>query len=98
MLIETPIQEQDIVSFKLVSGEEIIARVESFSDDSYSVTKPFALVPSQQGLGLMPFVLSVSPDSKLVINKTAVVCFSKTEKGIATQYMQQTTGIAMVTN
>lgn len=98
MLIETPVQEQDIVSFKLVSGEEIIARIEKLSDDSYTVTKPFALVPSQQGLGLMPFVLSVALDAKLVINKTAVVCFSKTDKGLASQYMQQTTGIAMVSN
>jgi hypothetical protein len=96
MIIETPYKEQDVVSMKLASGEEILGKLESETDAKLKVSKPFALVPSQQGLGLMPYMLSVSPDAKVEINKTNVVCIAKTEQGIASQYFQQTTGLTVI--
>ena len=51
------------------------------------------LVAGQKGLGLAPFMFSVTPDSKFNISKTSFVCILKTEKGLASQYTEQTTGI-----
>lgn len=96
MLIETPYKVGDNVSFKLSSGEEIIGRLESEDSKGYTVHKPMVLVAQQQGLGLAPFMFSVSPDAKFILNATSVSCIAKTESEISKQYTSQTSGIQMV--
>lgn len=97
MLIEAPYKTGDIVSLKLITGEELIARLEKEEADKIQLSKPFALVPGQAGLGMMPWVLSVSPDSKITINMSTVILLHKTEEGISKQYVEQTTGLTMIT-
>jgi len=53
------------------------------------------MIVQQQGMGLAPFMFSVSPDAKFSLQAHSVACVTKTEKEIAAQYTQQTTGIAM---
>ena len=96
MLIETPYKVGDNVSFKLSSGEEIIGRLEAEDAKGYTVHKPMVLIAQQQGLGLAPFMFSVSPDAKFVLQATAVSCVAKTEVEIGKQYTSQTSGIQMV--
>ena len=96
MLIEAPYKEGDTVSFKLSSGEELVARLESENEKSYTLKKPMVLIAQQQGLGLAPFMFSVSPDGKFVLQANSVSCVAKTQEEIAKQYMSQTSGIAMV--
>lgn len=95
MLIEAPYKVGDTVSFKLSSGEEIVARLDSETDKSYILNKPMVIIAQQQGLGLAPFMFSVSPDGKFNLTSTSVACIAKTEKGIASQYIERTTGIAL---
>ena len=95
MLIETPYKDGDTVSLKLTSGEEIIARLDNEQSNHVVLHKPMVLVANQQGLGLAPFMFSVSPDSKFKINTIAVTCILKTESELAKQYTSQTTGIAL---
>lgn len=94
MLIETPYKTGDTVSFKLTSGEEIIARLDAEDEKSYTLHKPMVMIVQQQGMGLAPFMFSVSPDAKFSLQAHSVACIVKTEKEIAAQYTQQTTGIA----
>jgi hypothetical protein len=96
MLIETPYKVGDNVSFKLNSGEEIIGRLEAEDAKSFTVRKPMVLIAQQQGLGLAPFMFSVSPDGKFVLQATSVSCVAKTEAEIGKQYTAQTSGIQMV--
>jgi len=95
MLIETPYKEGDVVSFKLTSGEEIIGRLEKENDTGYSVKKPMVLIMQQQGMGLAPFMFSVSPDGKFFLTYQSVSCIAKTTKEIADQYVSTTSGIAI---
>lgn len=95
MLIETPHKIGDTVSFKLTSGEEIIARLDAEDDKFYTLHKPMVMIVQQQGMGLAPFMFSVSPDAKFNLQASSVACIAKTEKEIASQYTQQTTGIAV---
>ena len=96
MLIETPYKVGDNVSFKLSSGEEIIGRLEAEDAKGYTVHKPMVLIAQQQGLGLAPFMFSVSPDAKFVLQANAVSCIAKTESEISKQYTSQTSGIQLV--
>jgi len=54
------------------------------------------LIAQQQGLGLAPFMFSVSPDGKFVLQANSVSCVAKTEAEIGKQYTAQTSGIQMV--
>ena len=96
MLIELPYKVGDNVSFKLSSGEEIIGRLEAEDAKSFTVRKPMVLIAGEQGLGLAPFMFSVSPDGKFVMKSTAISCMAKTEAEIGKQYTAQTSGIALV--
>lgn len=96
MLVEIPYKEGDTVSLKLTSGEEVIARLDKESNDSYQLHKPLMVVANQQGLGLAPFMFTVSPDAKFNLNSKNVLCVVKTEDEMAKQYVQNTTGLQVV--
>ena len=96
MLIETPYKNGDTVSFKLSSGEEIVARLEEESGEYFSLKKPMVLIAQKEGLGLAPFMFSVSPDAKFNITVSSVSCVAKTAPEIAKQYTSQTSSIQMV--
>jgi len=95
MLIEAPYKTGDTVSLKLTSGEEVIGRLEEETDTIVRLSKPLMLTASQQGVGLAPFMFTVNPESKFTLNKNTVMCIVKTEKDMASQYVQNTTGLAV---
>lgn len=96
MLIETPYKVNDTVSFKLSSGEEILARLEAEDEKTFTLRKPMVLIAGKDGLGLAPFMFSVSPDGKFVLQAQSVSCVAKTESEISKQYTAQTSGIQLV--
>ena len=95
MIIETPYKIGDTVSLKLSSGEEIVARLEEETATKFVLNKPMVLIMQQQGLGLAPYMYSVSPDAKFNILATTVSCVAKTEVDIADQYISSTSNIQM---
>ena len=95
MLIETPYKVGDTVSLKLTSGEEVVARLHEENTDSVILHKPLMLAAMQQGMGLAPFMFTINPDSKVVIEKNKVVCIVKTVEEMSNQYVKSTTGIAL---
>jgi hypothetical protein len=96
MLIETPYKAGDTVSLKLSSGEEIVARLEEETATRFVLNKPMVLIMQQQGMGLAPFMFSVSPNTKFNILATTVSCVAKTEAELAKQYTASTSNIQMV--
>lgn len=97
MLIQTPYTIGDTVSLKLTSGEEIIARLGAENDKTFTLHKPLVMIVQQQGMGLAPFMFSVDPDTRFYLQAHSVACIAKTEKDIASQYTQQTTGLTVLT-
>lgn len=85
----------DIISFKLTSGEEMIARYQGEDETSYHVAKPINLVPTPQGsLGMVPALFSADLNTaKISLQKTAIALHSATRKEVADEYLKGTTGI-----
>jgi hypothetical protein len=96
MLIETPYKNGDTVSLKLSSGEEIVARLEEETATKFVLNKPMVLIMQQEGLGLAPYMFSVSPDAKFNILLSTVSCVAKTVDQIADQYTATTSNIQIV--
>lgn len=95
MLINLPYKTGDVVTMKLSSGEEIIAKLEEESTINYLVSKPRMLTATQQGIGLAPFMFTIPQDTNVNLNANSVMAITKSEEEFSKQYIQNTTGIAL---
>lgn len=86
-----------IYSFKLISGEELIAKVVARSDTQIQLSKPLLVAATPQGMQLVPAMFTVHPDRKVWLNNTAISMFSETHEDIANSYIESTTGIKPIT-
>lgn len=94
MLINKGFTTGDVVSLKLINGDEIIARFESETTDEVKIDRPLSITMSPQGMGLIPWIFL--GDAKTVnIKKNHVFAMMPSKKDAADQYMQGTTGIAL---
>lgn len=99
MLLEKQgFKENDIVSLRLSSGEELIGKFLSEDDKSIKLEKVLMLAMSQKGIGMAPYMITVNPDSKININKNCIIVIAESDKEIASQYTLQTTGIQPVSS
>lgn len=96
MLIQVPYKEGDVVSIKLSSGEEMIANLSKETDSELVVTKPLMLVAGEQGMGLAPYMFTISPESKVHLKLNNVITVVKTAEDAAKMYKSQTSSIAQV--
>jgi hypothetical protein len=94
MLLEKPLASGDVVSLKLVNGDEIIARLESDDDKGITITKPLAITAGPQGLGMIPWVFLGNKET-FTLKREHVFVVVPSKKEAADQYMQGTTGIAL---
>ena len=97
MLLEkNTLDENNIITLKLSSGEEIIGKFIKEDDTSYLMEKPLMLAMSQKGVGMAPILMTVNPESRIKIQKHAVMILANSDEEIAKQYIYQTTGIQPV--
>lgn len=97
MLVSKKYAEGDIVSFKLVNGDEIVARVGSEDNDGYQIEKPCTVIPSPQGMGLVQSLFTADADAKIVLSKIHVIMSASSIDAMQKHYIKTTTGIEPVT-
>lgn len=95
MLINKGITAGEVVSIKLISGEEIIARLEEENTDAIKINRPMSVSITPSGLGMMPFMFLGASDN-LSIKQSHVITMSTAKKEASDQYIQGTTGIKLV--
>lgn len=93
--INVPHKAGDIVTVKLSSSEEIIATLTAETGDTVTVEKPVILIQGQQGVGMMPWMMSAE-ETKINIKSSHVMAIVKTQADVAKAYTQNTTSIQMV--
>lgn len=96
MLFEKPRAQGDVITIKLTSGEEIIARYEDESGVGIRVSRPMVLSMSQQGVGMMPYLFTVNPNTNITFNYSSIAVTATTDEDFGKQYTQATTGIKLV--
>ena len=95
MLIDKGVCEGEVVTFKLTSGEELVAKLVEDGAAYYKLSRPMVIGMGQQGPGLMPYLFTVHPDKDVKLNKSVVAMAEATDKQFADQFLQSTTGIAL---
>ena len=93
MLIETPYKVTDIVTIKILGGDDVVGRLAAVDNGVIRLNKPHAVMMGQQGFGLAPYVLTAGPDFKIDIKDEHIVCIVKTFEAVAKEYIKQTSGI-----
>jgi hypothetical protein len=91
------IQNGEIYTFKLVTGEELIARVVTTESEHYELESPISVVLSPQGLQMMPSLFSSMQERNVLLNKTACAMIGEPREDVNNGWIQATTGIAPVT-
>lgn len=94
MLINKGFSIGDIVSIKLINGDEIIAKFEKEDSDTITVDRPLALTMSGQGLAMIPWVF-LGKDGSITLNKSNTFFIVESKGDAAKQYLEGTTGIAL---
>ena len=96
MLIQKGYAEGDIVCFKVVNGDEIVAKIIEETPETYTLSKPCTVVPSPQGLGLMQSLFSADINTNITLNKMHIIMHSPVVDKLESHYIQTTTGIQPV--
>ena len=93
MLIETPYKVTDIITVKILGGDEVVGRLAAIDNGVVTLNKPHAVIMGQQGFGLAPYVLTAGPEFKINIKDEHIVCIVKTYDAVAKEYTKQTSGL-----
>lgn len=94
MLITTPMSLNDVVTVKMVGGDEVVGKLTDERTDTYiELSRPLMVMMAQQGFGLVPYVLTAGPDASIQLDRKHVISIVKTFDQVAKQYIKQTTGL-----
>ena len=96
MLLQKSYATGDIVCFKILNGDEIVAKLVEDTTDKFVISRPCTVIPSQQGLGLMQSLISGDINTNITLLKSHVMMHSPVVKDIENHYIRTTTGIEPV--
>jgi hypothetical protein len=83
-----------VYTFKLNSGEELIAKVVVVHGDSTVVIEnPVSVAPGPQGMGLVPSMFTADPDAEIKLNTSSVSIYALTDENVRMKHIEATTGI-----
>ena len=96
MFISKGFTAGEVVTLKLTSGEEIVAKLVEDGPLYYKLKHPQVIGMGPKGPGLMPYLFTVNPDAEVKLQKSTVTVAEPTDQAFAKQFIESTTGIALV--
>jgi hypothetical protein len=81
-------------SFKLNSGEELVAKLVNIEEGFYIISDPVSIGPNPNGgLGLVPSMFTINMHSNVRLNTNSVALVAETDDSVKMKYLEATTGI-----
>ena len=90
------IESDQIYTFKLNTGEELVAKLTEINPDHLLIQHPILTVLSPQGLQMMPGLFSANMDKTVRLNNSSWAMIAETRDDVRDSWIQATTGIAPV--
>ena len=87
------INVNEVYSFKLSSGEELISKVLRVTDDYLYLSNPVSVAPGPNGIGLVPSMFTAENDEEVRLNTNTVTLVAQTEDNVKMKYLEALTGI-----
>lgn len=93
-MLSNSISVNDIITIKLISGEEIIAKYIEQDVSTLTVSKPLLLAQQGNGMILAPYILTAEKADNIKFFVSAISTFpTKTQPQVKMKYIEFTTGI-----
>lgn len=86
-------KKDDVVTFQLSTGQEVIAKIVDERMDAYVVKQPFAIVLQQNGPAMGPMLFSADPKGQVTLYKTGVNITTDTVGEFKKAYLQAVSGL-----
>jgi hypothetical protein len=95
MLIDKGVTQGEVITLKLTSGEELVAKLVEETATHYKLSRPMVIGMGPNGPGLMPYLFTVHPDKEVKLLKTTVTVAEVTDAAFAKQFLETTSGIKL---
>jgi hypothetical protein len=82
-----------VYTFKLNSGEELIAKVIQAGGDFIVMEEPVSIAPTQQGMQMIPSIFTADPKGEFKLNTSSIAIYAETDDSVRMKYLEATTGI-----
>ena len=91
--MQIAIEPNSVYTFKLNSGEELIAKVTQTGGEFILIEEPVSIAPTQQGMQMIPSVFTANPKGEFKLNTNNIALYAETDDSIKMKYLEATTGI-----
>ena len=91
--MQIALQPNSVYTFKLNSGEELIAKVKQAGGDFIELEEPVSIAPTQQGMQMIPSVFTAEPKGIFRLNTNSIAIYAETDDSIKMKYLEAMTGI-----
>lgn len=95
MLIDKGVTAGEVITLKLTSGEELVAKLVEETDAYYKLKHPQVIGMGPKGPGLMPYLFTVNPEKEVRLLKGTVTLAEATDTDFAKQFLEATSGIKL---
>ena len=92
-MMQIVLKTNSVYTFKLNSGEELIAKVIQAGTEFITMEEPVSIAPTQQGMQMIPSVFTAEPKGEFKLNTNSIAIYAETEDSIKDKYLEATTGI-----
>jgi len=91
--MQIAIEPNKVYTFKLNSGEELIAKVIQAGGDFIIIEEPVSIAPTQQGMQMIPSIFTANPKGEFKLNTSSIALYAETDDSVRMKYLEATTGI-----
>jgi hypothetical protein len=91
--MQIAIEPNKVYTFKLNSGEELIAKVIQAGGEFIQIEEPVSIAPTQQGMQMIPSVFTANPKADFKLNTSSIALYAETDDSVRMKYLEATTGI-----
>ena len=91
--MQIALKPDTVYTFKMNSGEEMVAKVLQAGGDWIVLEEPVSIAPGPQGMGLIPSLFTADPKAEIKLNTNSVSLVSETDDSVKMKYLEATTGI-----
>ncbi len=88
----------DVVTIKLITGEEIIGKLTDMKDNSITLSKPVQLAITQKGMGFAPVCIGIDDASEFTFKNEHILFGAETRPELLDNYIRATTGIQLASS
>tara|TARA_Y100000590_G_scaffold467502_1_gene646597 strand:+ start:3576 stop:3884 length:309 start_codon:yes stop_codon:yes gene_type:complete len=92
-MLKQKLNKDDVVVFRTVGSDEVIATLIEETDTAYRVSKPLALAMTAKGVGMTQYMIMADKESEFEFLKTTLITVGKANSQAKEAYAQSISNI-----